>query len=75
MITSGVLAADVHTIGDAAKYIRRLPSDFAERLHWQLAGRLLECADAKPGNAELLGTATLAFKNALATDRLRCRAF
>jgi hypothetical protein len=65
-----VLAADVLTIGDAAKYIRELPSDFAGRIHWQLAGAVLKAADANPGNADLLGTATLAFKNALETDRI-----
>jgi hypothetical protein len=39
-------------------------------LHWQLAGSTLEAADAHPGNADLLRTATLALKNALVTERM-----
>ncbi len=33
-----VLAADIRTITDAAKFIRSMPTDYGGRLHWQLAG-------------------------------------
>jgi hypothetical protein len=70
MVRSGLLAADIRTISDAAKFIRSLPTDYAGRLHWQLAEAVLEAADRNPGNADLLRTATLALKNALATERM-----
>ena len=50
MVRSGVLAADIRTISDAAKFIRSLPADCAGRLHWHLAGATLEAADRNPGN-------------------------
>jgi hypothetical protein len=65
-----LLAADLRTIGDAAIFIRSLPASFADRIHWLLAGAVLRAAGANPGNADLLGTATLAIKNALETDRM-----
>jgi hypothetical protein len=70
MVRSGVLAADIRSISDAAKFIRSLPTDYAGRLHWQLAGATLEAAHRNPGNADLLRTASLALKNALATERM-----
>ena len=70
MVRSGVLAADIRTISDAAKFIRSLPADRAGRLHWHLAGATLEAADRNPGNGDLLRTATLAVKNALTTERM-----
>src|SRR5260221_13494278 len=70
VVRSGVLAADIRTISDAAKFVRSLPADYAGRLHWQLAGAILQAADRNPGNADLLRTATLALKNALATERM-----
>jgi hypothetical protein len=69
-VRSGLLAADLRTIGEAAKFIGSLPASFGDRLHWLLAGAVLKAADANPGNADLLGTATLAIKNALETDRM-----
>jgi hypothetical protein len=68
IVRSGVFAADIRTISDAAKFIRSLPADYAGRLHWQLASAVLEAADRNPGNADLLRTATLALKNALTTE-------
>ncbi len=70
VVRSGVLAADIRTISDAAGFIRRLPKEYDGRLHWTLAGRSLEVADAFPDNAELLEVATLAMENALATERV-----
>ena len=70
VVRSGVLATDIRTISDAAKFIRSLPAGYAGRLHWQLAGAVLEAADASPDNADLLRTASLAVKNALATERM-----
>jgi hypothetical protein len=69
-VRSGVLAADIRTISDAAKFIRSLPKDYDGRLHWSLAGKMLEFADAYPKDKDLLRTATLAMKNALATERM-----
>ena len=69
-VRSGLLAADIRTISDAAKFIRNLPDDFAGRIHWQLTCTALEAADKNPSNAESLRTATLALKNALATERM-----
>jgi hypothetical protein len=70
MVRSGVLTADIRTISDAAKFIRSLPADYAGRLHWQLAGTVLEVADRNPDSTDLLRTATLALKNALSTERM-----
>jgi hypothetical protein len=67
-VRSGALAADIRTVIDAADFIRKLPLNFDGRLHWSLAGRLLEAVDANPDNTDLLHTATLAMKNALATE-------
>lgn len=69
-VRSGLLAADIRTISDAAKFIRNLPDDFAGRIHWELTCTALEAADKNPSNAESLRTATLALKKALATERM-----
>jgi hypothetical protein len=42
IVRSGVFAADIRTISDAAKFIRSLPADYAGRLHWQLASAVLK---------------------------------
>jgi hypothetical protein len=69
-VRSGVLAADIRTISDAAMFIVKLPKVYDGRLHWSLAGSTLEAADRHPENADLLLTATLAMENALATERM-----
>jgi hypothetical protein len=63
----GLTVVEIRTIADAAKFIRTLPASL-DALHWQLAGRSLEAADEYPHNDDLRRTATLALKNALATD-------
>jgi hypothetical protein len=70
IVRSGPLAADIRTIGDAAAFIRNLPKSFDGRLHWSLAASAITAAGIYPGNADLLWIATLAMKNALATEGL-----
>jgi len=70
IVRSGVLAADIRTISDAANFIRGLPKEYDGRLHWSLAGKLLEVADANPVNAEFLQLATDAMEIALATEQM-----
>jgi hypothetical protein len=68
----GVAATDLRTIAEAAKFIRNLPSSW-DAIHWRLAGSALLAADSHPNDAGLLRTATLALKNALATDGMLAR--
>jgi hypothetical protein len=70
VVRSGVLAADIRTISDAAMFITNLPKMYDGRLHWTLAGSTLEAADRHPEDADLLRTATLAMENALVTERM-----
>jgi hypothetical protein len=70
IVRSGVLAADIRTIADAAAFIIRLPKEYDGRLHWGLAGATLEAADRHPLDADLLRTATAAMENALATEEM-----
>ena len=52
------------TIGDAAAYIASLPRDH-DALHWKVAATAIEHAAR---DANLIGHATQALENALATD-------
>ena len=48
MVRSGVFAADIRTISDAAKFIRSLPTDYAGRLHCNLPGPYLRAPTETP---------------------------
>jgi hypothetical protein len=55
------------TIGDAAKFITRLPGHY-DGIEWRLAGGGIEAADRFPDNLDLLAHATRALLFALEVD-------
>ena len=60
----------IRTIGDAARFIVKLPKENEKSLHWMLAGACLEAVDRHPEDPSLLDTATMSVENALVTDKM-----
>ncbi len=69
LVAAGKPVVAVHTAEEALDYVRSLPVEVRDRLHWQKAERLLLAALDPGGDASALASAGAAFEAALTEDR------
>jgi len=58
----------LHTVGEAAMFIKELPAKYDGVLHWSLAGATVEDAARRSDSADALRVATMAMELALETE-------